>query len=300
MLCQLEVAGRDVVSAAEGADRSSLNAAPARARARPKCVRAAELVVVNRYELEARSPETPSLLRADAGRGRRGPDRGRAGGRPRRAAARSRRSTARPPATRSPRASSSRCSRSRDRARRRCAAPARPARSRASRAGAQPSLPTADGGRRDTARMSDADHPRLRSRPRRRDRAAARARQSPELELRGVTTVAGNQTLEKTTANAIRVLELAGRARRSRSPPGAARRSCASRDVAADVHGETGLDGPDLPPPQARRRRRSTRSTSSPSRCATARRRSSPTGPLTNVALLLALAPGRRGRSGSC
>jgi inosine-uridine nucleoside N-ribohydrolase len=38
---------------------------------------------------------------------------------------------------------------------------------------------------------------------------------SPEIELLGVTTVAGNQTLEKTTANAIRV-----------------------------------LDGPDLPPPQ--------------------------------------------------
>ncbi len=35
---------------------------------------------------------------------------------------------------------------------------------------------------------------------------------SPELELLGVTTVHGNQTLEKTTANALRVLELAGRA----------------------------------------------------------------------------------------
>src|ERR671931_663538 len=34
---------------------------------------------------------------------------------------------------------------------------------------------------------------------------------SPEIELVGVTTVAGNQTLEKTTANALRVLELAGR-----------------------------------------------------------------------------------------
>jgi purine nucleosidase len=33
---------------------------------------------------------------------------------------------------------------------------------------------------------------------------------SPELELLGVTTVAGNQTIEKTTANAIRVIELAG------------------------------------------------------------------------------------------
>ncbi len=34
---------------------------------------------------------------------------------------------------------------------------------------------------------------------------------SPELELLAVTTTYGNQTLEKTTANAIRVLELAGR-----------------------------------------------------------------------------------------
>ena len=30
---------------------------------------------------------------------------------------------------------------------------------------------------------------------------------SPEVQLLGVTTVAGNQTLEKTTANAIRVLD---------------------------------------------------------------------------------------------
>ena len=34
---------------------------------------------------------------------------------------------------------------------------------------------------------------------------------SPELDLLGVTTVAGNQTLDKTTENALRVLELAGR-----------------------------------------------------------------------------------------
>ena len=35
---------------------------------------------------------------------------------------------------------------------------------------------------------------------------------SPEVEVLGVTTVHGNQTLEKTTANALRVLDLAGRA----------------------------------------------------------------------------------------
>jgi len=73
---------------------------------------------------------------------------------------------------------------------------------------------------------------------------------SDELELRGVTTVAGNQTLEKTTANAIRVLELAGRAEIPVAA-GAGRPLVREPRVAAEVHGETGLDGPDLPPPEA-------------------------------------------------
>ena len=73
---------------------------------------------------------------------------------------------------------------------------------------------------------------------------------SDELELRGVTTVAGNQTLEKTTANAIRVLELAGRGEVPVAA-GADRPLVREPRVAANVHGETGLDGPDLPPPQA-------------------------------------------------
>ena len=72
---------------------------------------------------------------------------------------------------------------------------------------------------------------------------------SPEVEVLGVTTVAGNQTLEKTTANAIRVLDFVGR---DDIPvaPGAARPLQREPFVAAYVHGETGLDGPDLPPPQ--------------------------------------------------
>src|SRR5436309_14801899 len=72
---------------------------------------------------------------------------------------------------------------------------------------------------------------------------------SPELELLGVTTVAGNQTLEKTTANAIRVLEFAGRADVPVAA-GADRPLVREQYVASYVHGETGLDGPDLPPPQ--------------------------------------------------
>jgi inosine-uridine nucleoside N-ribohydrolase len=71
---------------------------------------------------------------------------------------------------------------------------------------------------------------------------------SPELELAGVTTVAGNQTLEKTTANALRVLEHLGRGDVPVAA-GADRPLVREPFVASHVHGETGLDGPDLPPP---------------------------------------------------
>jgi inosine-uridine nucleoside N-ribohydrolase len=70
---------------------------------------------------------------------------------------------------------------------------------------------------------------------------------SPEVELRGVTTVAGNQTVDKTTANAIRVLELAGRGD-VEVAAGAGRPLVREPFVAAYVHGETGLDGSDLAP----------------------------------------------------
>jgi inosine-uridine nucleoside N-ribohydrolase len=71
---------------------------------------------------------------------------------------------------------------------------------------------------------------------------------SPELELAGVTTVAGNQTLAKTTANALRVLEHVGRADVPVAA-GADRPLVREPFVAAHVHGESGLDGPSLPPP---------------------------------------------------
>jgi inosine-uridine nucleoside N-ribohydrolase len=72
---------------------------------------------------------------------------------------------------------------------------------------------------------------------------------SPELELLGVTTVAGNQTLAKTTANALRVLDFVGR---GDIPVAAGADRPLERDpyVARDVHGESGLDGPDLPEPK--------------------------------------------------
>jgi inosine-uridine nucleoside N-ribohydrolase len=71
---------------------------------------------------------------------------------------------------------------------------------------------------------------------------------SPEVELLGVTTTYGNQPLEKTTANALRVLELVGRADVPVAT-GADRPLEREPFAAAHVHGESGLDGPVLPAP---------------------------------------------------
>ena len=117
---------------------------------------------------------------------------------------------------------------------------------------------------------------------------------SPELELLGVTTVAGNQTLDKTTANALRLLEFAGRGDIPVAA-GADRPLVREQYVASYVHGETGLDGPDLPPAQG-----SPLEQHAVDFLADAIRETGgkvtlvPTGPLTNVALLLALHPDAR------
>jgi inosine-uridine nucleoside N-ribohydrolase len=110
---------------------------------------------------------------------------------------------------------------------------------------------------------------------------------SPELELLGVTTTYGNQTLEKTTANALRVLELVGR---TDVPVAAGAERPLTRElaVAAHVHGESGLDGPVLPPP-----RTAVATDEAVSFIARCLRDSDepvtlvPTGPLTNIARYL-------------
>ena len=117
---------------------------------------------------------------------------------------------------------------------------------------------------------------------------------SPELELLGVTTVAGNQTLEKTTANAIRVLDLV---ERDDIPvaAGADRPLVREPFVAEYVHGETGLDGPDLPPPQRKPlAQHAADFLAEQIRARKGKVTLVPTGPLTNVALLLALHPDAR------
>ena len=109
----------------------------------------------------------------------------------------------------------------------------------------------------------------------------------PRLRLLGVTTVAGNQTIDKTTRNALKILALAGVA----GVPVAAgcdRPLVGDLTVAEDIHGSSGLDGPDLDVPVAEvadvhavelMRRLIVESAEPVTLIAT--------GPLTNVALLL-------------
>ncbi|MCA1688163.1 MAG: nucleoside hydrolase [Actinobacteria bacterium] len=69
---------------------------------------------------------------------------------------------------------------------------------------------------------------------------------APELNLLAVTTVAGNVPLEKTTRNALRVLSLIGR---PDIPVAAGASSPLHRPLhtAENIHGESGLDGPEIP-----------------------------------------------------
>jgi purine nucleosidase len=71
---------------------------------------------------------------------------------------------------------------------------------------------------------------------------------SPEIELVAITTVAGNQTLPKVTRNALRMCTVAGI---TDVPVAAGCEFPLVREqiVAPEIHGESGLDGPDFPEP---------------------------------------------------
>ena len=115
---------------------------------------------------------------------------------------------------------------------------------------------------------------------------------SPELEVLGITTVAGNVPLALTTRNARIMLELVGR----QDVPvyaGAIRPMVRPLVTAESVHGKTGLDGPDLPEPTMALalgdavdfiiRTLRERPPATVTLC--------PLGPLTNIALALIRAP---------
>jgi inosine-uridine nucleoside N-ribohydrolase len=95
------------------------------------------------------------------------------------------------------------------------------------------------------------------------------------VDLRAVTTVGGNAELEKVTLNARRVLTLAG-VEDVPIAAGAAGPRRGDLVTALEVHGQSGLDGADLPEPAMAERGRATVVA---------------TGPLTNVAALLEHAP---------
>lgn len=68
----------------------------------------------------------------------------------------------------------------------------------------------------------------------------------PKIDLLGITVVAGNQTLEKTSRNALNLVQYLG----TQVPvyAGCGRPMIREKIVAADIHGTTGLDGPVFPP----------------------------------------------------
>lgn len=114
---------------------------------------------------------------------------------------------------------------------------------------------------------------------------------SPELKVLAVTTSAGNQTPDKTLNNALRILTLLGR---DDIPVAAGAPKPLAREliIADNVHGESGLDGPKLPDPAF-----SPVAMTALELMAKCLRESPepvtlvPTGPLTNIALLLAAHP---------
>jgi purine nucleosidase len=113
----------------------------------------------------------------------------------------------------------------------------------------------------------------------------------PDIELGAITVVAGNQVLEKTALNARRVCSVAG----IRDVPIAA--GCAGplqRELryAADIHGESGLDGPSFPEPDIELDpRHGVDVLIAQARAASGDLTLVPVGPLTNVATALQRAP---------
>lgn len=73
------------------------------------------------------------------------------------------------------------------------------------------------------------------------------ANASPVLDIRAVTSCCGNQTIEKTTYNALRICTLINL--HVPTAKGRARPLIAEPIIAPTVHGESGLDGPELPEP---------------------------------------------------
>ncbi|MBS4179433.1 nucleoside hydrolase [Lederbergia citrea] len=113
----------------------------------------------------------------------------------------------------------------------------------------------------------------------------------PKLEILGITTVSGNAEIEKTTDNALKICDLVSLNDVIVSK-GASEPLVRLRETAPGIHGDSGLDGPELPKPS--------RSWSEEHGVDTIIRLVKeskepvtilPTGPLTNIGLALTKAP---------
>jgi pyrimidine-specific ribonucleoside hydrolase len=110
---------------------------------------------------------------------------------------------------------------------------------------------------------------------------------APELDLLAVTTVAGNVLLEKTTRNALRVLSLIWH---TNVPVAAGASSPLHRPLhtAEDIHGESGLEGPEIPAPSFEPDERGASELIADTlKEAAGPVTLIPTGPLTNIAIFL-------------
>ncbi|PJN88591.1 nucleoside hydrolase [Bacillus sp. mrc49] len=121
------------------------------------------------------------------------------------------------------------------------------------------------------------------------------AASQPSLEILAITTVSGNAEIEKTTINALKICDLVSLSGVAVSK-GASEPLIRLRETAPGIHGDSGLDGPELPEPS--------RSWSDEHGCDTIIRLVKeskepvtilPTGPLTNIALALLKAPEIKG-----
>jgi len=122
---------------------------------------------------------------------------------------------------------------------------------------------------------------------------------APELDVLAVTTVGGNAGLANTTRNALRILTLLGRTEVPVAA-GADRPLVREPVVQPAFHGESGLDGADLPEATFEARPETAiELTATLVRSATQSVTLVPTGPLTNIALFLRAFPALHDRIGA-
>ncbi|PLB41981.1 uridine-cytidine N-ribohydrolase [Aspergillus candidus] len=116
----------------------------------------------------------------------------------------------------------------------------------------------------------------------------------PSLNLLGITTIHGNASLANTTVNATRILEAIGR---PEIPvyPGSSKPFCRPAVHAANIHGDSGIDGTDLLPKPSRAPITDKNPILTMRDALLAQPKGTPwviaTGALTNVALLFATFP---------